>query len=94
MKINLFQNHTYFRAQGKIRTGPFFGPFGREGGRPTVLREGQDAVYQYSGRDGKQTVDTEEEMEDELLVRREGWEIDVFVTATDNGVFIESYNLF
>ena len=33
-------------------------------------------------------------MEDELLVRREGWEIDVFVTATDNGVFTESYNLF
>ena len=48
-------------------------------------------VYQYSGRDGKQTVDTEEEMEDELLVRRE---VDVFVTATDNGVFIESYNFF
>ena len=91
MKINLFQNHTYFRAQGKIRTGPFFGPFGREGGRPSVLREGQDAVYQYSGRDGKQTVDTEEEMEDELLVRRE---VDVFVTATNDGVFIESYNLF
>ena len=91
MKINLFQNHTYFRAQGKIRTGPFFGPFGREGGRPSVLREGQDAVYQYSGRNGKQTVDTEEEMEDELLVRRE---VDVFVTATNNGVFIESYNLF
>ena len=91
MKINLFQNHTYFRAQGKIRTGPFFGPFRREGGRPSVLREGWDAVYQYSGRDGKQTVDTEEEMEDELLVRRE---VDVFVTATNNGVFIESYNLF
>ena len=91
MKINLFQNHTYFRAQGKIRTGPF----GREGGRPSVLRGGgQDAVYQYSGRDDKQTVDTEEEIEDELLVRREGWEIDVFVTATDNGVFTESYNLF
>ena len=50
------------------RTGPldpktiFFGLFfnhfiGGEG-RPIVLREGWDAVYQYSERDGRQTIFT------------------------------------
>ena len=28
------------------------------GGRPSVLKEGWDAVYQYSGRGGRQTVVT------------------------------------
>lgn len=42
----------------------FFGPFldhfigGGGGGRPLVLKEGWDAVYQYSGRGEKQTVVT------------------------------------
>ena len=36
-----------------------FGPFYRGGGgRPSVLKEGWDAVYQYSGRGGRQTVVT------------------------------------
>ena len=37
-----------------------FGPFyrGGGGGRPLVLKEGWDAVYQYSGRGEKQTVVT------------------------------------
>ena len=34
----------------------FFRPFYRRGGRPLVLREGWDAVYQYSGRDVRQAV--------------------------------------
>ena len=41
----------------------FFGLFldhfiGGGGGRPLVLKEGWDAVYQYSGRGEKQTVVT------------------------------------
>ena len=37
-----------------------FGPFyrGGGGGRPKLLKEGWDAVYQYSGRGGRQTVVT------------------------------------
>ena len=31
---------------------------GGGGGRPSVLKEGWDAVYQYSGRGGRQTVVT------------------------------------
>ena len=46
-----------------------FGPFyrGGGGGRPLVLKEGWDAVYQYSGRGEKQTVVTEGGVEDEQL---------------------------
>ena len=45
-----------------------FGPFYRGGGgRPLVLKEGWDAVYQYSGRGEKQTVVTEGGVEDEQL---------------------------
>ena len=40
------------------------------GGRPLVLRERWDAVYQYSGRGGRQTVVTEGGVEDELLLRK------------------------
>ena len=52
--------------------GLFFGLFldhfiGGEGGRPLVLKEGWDAVYQYSGRGEKQTVVTEGGVEDEQL---------------------------
>ena len=61
----------------------FFEPFYRGGGRPLVLREGWDAVYQYSGRNSRQTVVTVGGAEDELLVSREGWEVDVLVTVTD-----------
>ena len=61
----------------------FLNHFIGEGGRPLVRREGWDAVYQYSGRDGRQIVVTEGGAEDELLVRREGWEVDVLVTAFD-----------
>ena len=60
-----------------------FGPFYRWGGRPLVLRERWDAEYQYSGRGGRQAVVTEGGVEDKLLVRGEGWEVDAFVTATD-----------
>ena len=42
------------------------------GGRPLVLRERWDTVYQYSGRGGRQTVVTEGGVEDELLLRKEG----------------------
>ena len=40
-------------------------------------------MYQYSRRDGSQTVVTEGGVKDELSIYREGWEVDVLVTATD-----------
>ena len=52
-------------------------------GRPLVLREGWDVVYQYSGRGGRQTVVIEEGVEDELSERREGWVVGVLANATD-----------
>ena len=65
----------------------FFGPFYRGGGKggntPLVLREWWDAVNQYSGRGDRQTVITSEGVEDELLIRREGWEVVIEVNATD-----------
>ena len=64
--------------------GLFLDHFIGGGGRPLVLREGWDAVYQYSGRDGgQQSVFIEGGVEDELFVGREGREVDVLVTATD-----------
>ena len=73
--------------------GPIFRPFLVQflnrlitgEGRPLVLREGWDAVYQYSGRGarGRQTFVTKRGVEDELLVRREGWEVAEVVDATD-----------
>ena len=79
--------------------GPFFDHFFGTifqnhfigGGRPLVLREGWDAVYQYSGRGGKKTIVIEMGVEDELLAGKEGWEVDVLVTLLIYGVFIESY---
>ena len=53
------------------------------GGAPLVLWEGWDAVYQCLGRGERQTVVTQGEVEDELLVRREGWEVVIEVNATD-----------
>ena len=53
------------------------------GGKRLLLREGWDAIYQYSGRGGWHTVVTEEGMEDELLVPREGWVVDLIVNAID-----------
>ena len=53
--------------------GLFFGLFldhfigGGGRGRPLVLKEGGDAVYQYSGRGEKQTVVTGGGVEDEQL---------------------------
>ena len=42
---------------------PFLGPFFKDNfpgeGRPLALREGRDAIYQFSGRCGKQIVVTE-----------------------------------
>ena len=38
---------------------------------------------QYSGRSGRQIVVTEEGVEDELQVRREGWEFVVSENAAD-----------
>ena len=72
-------------------SGPFFGPiigqsfglFTGGGGKPLVLRNGWDAVYQYSRRGGRQTVVTEGGVEDELLERRDGWEVVLLVNATD-----------
>ena len=73
--------------------GPIFRPFfssifeplNHGGGRPLVLREGWDAVYQYPGRGarGRQTFVTKRGVEEELLVRREGWEVAEVVDATD-----------
>lgn len=53
------------------------------GGKPLVLREGWDAINQYSGRAWKQTVVTEGGVEDEQLIRMEGWEVAILVIATD-----------
>ena len=65
------------------------------GGRRLLLREGWDAIYQYSGRGGWHTVVTEEGMEDELLVPREGWVVDLIVNAVlINGVLTGSYKSF
>ena len=73
-------------------SGPFFGLIigqsfglftGGGGGKPLVLRNGWDAVYQYSRRGGRQTVVTEGGVEDELLERRDGWEVVLLVNATD-----------
>ena len=47
------------------------------------------AVYQYSGGVRGRLV-TEGGVEDELLVRRKGWEVVVLVNATDYRVFSES----
>lgn len=55
--------------------GPFFGIFYR--GRQTIK------VYQYSGRGWRQIVVTEGEVEDELLVGRDGWEVVEIVNATN-----------
>ena len=66
--------------------GPFCGSFWTilsGGGRRLLLREGWDAIYQYSGRGGWHTVVTEEGVEDELLVPREDWAVDVVVNAID-----------
>ena len=52
-----------------------FGIFYR--GRQTIK------VYQYSGRGWRQIVVTEEEVEDELLVGRDGWEVVEIVNATN-----------
>ena len=68
--------------------GPFLGPyfgtffFGLLL-RPLVIRKGWNVFYQYLERGGRQTVVTEGGMEDELLVRKEGWEVDVLVIAID-----------
>ena len=52
-------------------------------GRPLALRERWDAVYRYSGRGWRQTVVTEGRVEDELLVRKEGWKVIVLLNTTD-----------
>ena len=65
--------------------GPYFGTFFFFGLflRPLVIRKGWNVFYQYLERGGRQTVVTEGGMEDELLVRKEGWEVDVLVIAID-----------
>ena len=63
--------------------GQSFGPFTGGGGKPLVLRKGWDAVYQYSRRGGRQTVVTEGGVQDELLERRDEWEVILLVNATD-----------
>ena len=88
---------TIFRPYFGLFFGPFFGPifgpffldhFSRtifpEEGRPLALREGRDAIYQYSGRCGKQIVVTEGgERQIKLSIRKEGWEFVLLVNATD-----------
>ena len=64
-----------------------------EGSRPLALREGWDAIYQYSGMGGRQTVFTEGGLEDKILIRREGWEVVVLIMLLINGVFTGSYRL-
>ena len=54
-----------------------------EGAPPLGLREEWDAVHQYLGRGERQTIVTQGGVEDELLVRREGWEVVKEVNATD-----------
>ena len=72
---------------GHWTLGLFFGPFFFyhfiEGGPPLGLREEWDAVHQYLGRGERQTIVTQGGVEDELLVRREGWEVVKEVNATD-----------
>ena len=62
----------------------FFDHFIGEGGRQTISTQGgvgcSPAVLRE--RYGRQTVVTEGRVEDELLERRERWEIDVLVAAT------------
>ena len=53
------------------------------GGPPLGLREEWDAIHQYLGRGERQTIVTQGGVEDELLVRREGWEVVKEVNATD-----------
>ena len=48
-----------------------------------LFLKGWDTFYQYPGRGGRQTVVTEGGVEDEILERTEGWEVDVLVTAID-----------
>ena len=77
-------DHFFFPFSGPffgLIIGQSFGPF--TGGKPLVLRKGWDAVYQYSRRGGRQTVVTEGGVEDELLERRDGWEVVLLVNATD-----------
>ena len=61
----------------------FWTIYGGGGGKPLVLRKGWDAVYQYSRRGGRQTVVTEGGVQDELLERRDEWEVVLLVNATD-----------
>ena len=72
---------------GHWTLGLFFGPFFftilSRGGPPLGLREEWDAVHQYLGRGERQTIVTQGGVEDELLVRREGWEVVIEVNATD-----------
>ena len=56
---------------------------GGGGNTPLVLREWWDAVNQFLGSGERQTVITSGGVEDELLVRREGWEAVIEINATD-----------
>ena len=49
-------------------TNFFFWTILSGGGGALVLREGWDAIYQYSGKGGRQTFVTEGRVENELLV--------------------------
>ena len=62
---------------------------------------GGEAEHYFLGMGGMQSLSSQGGMvgrllllvEKEVLVCREGWEVDILVTATD-GVFIELYELF
>ena len=47
-------------------------------GRVLLLREEWDAVYQYSGRSGRQSVITQGGVGCSLLVLREGWKAECY----------------
>ena len=61
-----------------------------------------EAEHYFLGMGGMQSLSSQGGMvgrllllvEKEVLVRREGWEVDILVTLLIYGVFIESYKLF
>ena len=63
---------------------------------------GGEAKHYFLGMGGMQSLSSQGGMvgrllllvEKEVLVRREGWEVDILVTLLIYGVFIESYKLF
>ena len=66
-----FWTGPFFRPFFGLFFGPFFWTILQGGSTPLVLREGWDAVYQYSGRGGRQSVITQGGVREGLLLGRE-----------------------